>query len=328
MTEDKLPAFRPAPAGRIERVDYPFRNEQQPGTVMLPWPADRKLTNRDRTLLSLFLDNAAGGADTNLYKRFIDSRGPDAAFGAKGVGAFVDADLGNAVYIMFRDVPPAHMNDHDLTDLRAKTLDEFARIAAYPDGSSDLKEFNTRLKGRILEERRGLSKFVNSPPGFGFRSTSSAWMEHLLQLNKEPGFQKSLTEKADLAAIETLISSDRNIWRDYLTQWRIAGVTPYVEASKPNPDLIRQEQKEREERAAAETARLKTAYHAATEQEALRRYRDEYDATTAALEKSTASMTPPKFIDNPPLTLDDQLDFKTTHVGGRRAAWWNRPSIA
>jgi len=316
VTEAKLPAFRPASAGRIEYVEYPFRNEQQPGTVMLPWPADRKLTNRERTLLSLFLDNVAGGADTNLYKRFIDSRGPDAAFGAKGVNAFVDADLGNAVYVTFRDVPPAHMNDHDLAGLRAKTLDEFARIAAYPDGSPELKEFNQRLKSRILEERRDLSKFVNSPPGFGFRNTSAEWMEHLLQLNKEPGFRKSLTEKEDLAAIETLIASDRNIWRDYLTEWKIAGVTPYVEASKPNPELIHQEQKEREERAAAETATLQTAYHAATAQEALQRYRDEYDATTAALEKSAASMAPPKFIDNPPLTLDDQLDFKTRTLEG------------
>jgi Zn-dependent M16 (insulinase) family peptidase len=316
VTEDKLPAVRPAPAGRIEYVEYPFRNEQQPGTVMLPWPADRKLTNRERTLLSLFLDNVAGGADTNLYKRFIDSRGPDASFGAKGVGAFVDADFGNVVYVMFRDVPPARMNDHDLTDLRARTLDEFAKIAAYSDGSPELKEFNSRLEGRILEERRGLSKFVNSPPGFGFRNTGAEWMEHLLQLNKEPGFRKSLTEKVDLAAIETLIASGRNIWRDYLTEWKIAGVTPYVEASKPNPELIHQEQKEREERAAAETARLQTVYHAATGQEALRRYRGEYDATTAALEKSAANTAPPKFIDNPPLTLDDQLDCKPRTLPG------------
>ena len=316
VTEDKLPALRPAPTGRIEYVEYPFRNDQQPGTVMLPWPADRKLANRERTLLSLFLDNAAGGADTNLYKRFIDSRGPDAGFGAKGVAASVDNDLGNMVYVMFRDVPPTRMNDRDLTDLRAKTLDEFAKIAAYRDGSPELMEFNQRLKGRIMEERRDLSKFVNSPPGFGFRSTSSAWMQHLLQIDKEPGFRKSLTEKEDLAAIEALISSDRNIWRDYLTQWKIAGATPYVEAAKPNPELIRQEQQEREARAAAEVARLKGEYRAATDQEAMRRYRDEYDATTAAMEKSAASMAPPKFIDNPPLTLDDQLDFKTPTLPG------------
>jgi hypothetical protein len=228
----------------------------------------------------------------------------------------VDSDLGNLVYVVFRDVPPARMNDRDLTDLRAKTLEEFAKIAAYRDGSSELADFNQRLKGRILEERRGLSKFVNSPPGFGFRNTSAAWMEHLLQLNKEPGFRKSLTEKEDLAAIETLIPSDRNIWREYLTQWKIAGVTPYVEAAKPNPDLIRREQQEREQRAAAEATRLKTEYHAATDQEALRRYRDAYDATTAAMEKSAAGMAPPKFIDSPPLTLDDQLDFKTATLAG------------
>src|ERR1019366_3485260 len=86
--------------------------------------------------------------------------------------------------------------------------------------------------------------------------------------------------------------------------------------AKPNPESIRQEKQEREARAAAEIARLKETYRAATDQEAIRRYRDEYDATTAALEKSAASMAPPKFIDNPPLTLDDQLDFKTRTLAG------------
>ena len=64
------------------------------------------------------------------------------------------------------------MNDADMSALRAKVLDEFARIAAYPDGSPDLAQFNQRLKSRILQTRRGLSKLVNSPPGFGFRGSA------------------------------------------------------------------------------------------------------------------------------------------------------------
>ena len=45
---------------------------------MLLWPAQRKLNLRDQTLLELFLDNVAGGPDTNLYKRLIDSRRAEA----------------------------------------------------------------------------------------------------------------------------------------------------------------------------------------------------------------------------------------------------------
>src|SRR5205823_3596607 len=139
----------------------------------------------------------------------------------------------------------------------------------------------------------------------------SGWAEHLHQLNKEPGFRKSVTEKEDLAAIEKLAAGEKNIWRDYLAQWKLVGVTPYIQAAKPSPGLVRQEEKEREERLAAETARLKEKYGAPGDQEAIRRYRDEYDAATVIIEKAGAGLTPPKFVDNPPLTLDDQLDFKS-----------------
>jgi Zn-dependent M16 (insulinase) family peptidase len=315
VTENKLPKPVPAPAGRIEFAEYPFRNDQQPGSVVMVWPAERKLGNRDLTLFSLFLSNVAGGADTDLYKRFIDSRSKDSEFGAKGVSASVDNDLGNPVYLSFRDVPVSRMNEASLAELRAKALDEFAKVAAWPDGSPELAAFNSRLKGRILEERRQLSKFVNSPPGFGFRSTSSGWMEHLDQLNKQPGFRKSLTEKEDLEAIEKLLASDRNIWRDRLAEWKITGVTPNVVGSKPNPALIRQAQQEREERVAAEVARLKQKYGAATDQDAIRRFSVEYEAATAELEKTAAKTAPPKFIDSPPMTLDDQLEFQGSKLG-------------
>jgi Zn-dependent M16 (insulinase) family peptidase len=314
VTEKQLPAPQPAPAGRIEYVEYPFRNEQQPGMAMLLWPAERKLGLREHTLLELFLDNVAGGPDTNLYKRLIDSRTRESDFGAKGVSAYADSGQGAPVYVMFSDMPVARMNDADLTALRAKVLDEFARIAAYKDGSPELAQFNQRLKGRILQSRRDLSKFVNSPPGFGFRGIGAEWIMHLYQLNKEPGFRKSVTEKEDLAAIEKLVGGDRNIWRDYLTQWKLTGVTPYVEAAKPSAALIQQEERERDQRAAAEVERLKDEYHAPSGVEAIRRYRDEYDAATAEIDRAGQGITPPKFVDNPPRTLDDLLDFKSTKL--------------
>ena len=45
------------------------------------------------------------------------------------------------------------MNDAEPDILRAKVLDEFASIAAYPDGSPELAQFNQRLKSRIADRR-------------------------------------------------------------------------------------------------------------------------------------------------------------------------------
>jgi len=256
MTEAKLPKPQPAPAARIDYVRYPSENEQQPGTVMMLWPAERQLNNRDLDLFSLFLDNVAGDSDTNLYKLLIDSKTRAADFGAKGVSASVDTDQGHPVYVVFRDVPQAKINDADLSSLRTKVSEEFARIAAYPDNSPELADFNTRLKGRILERRRDLAKFVNSPPNFGFRGIGAEWIMHLYQLNKEAGFKKSVTQKEELDEIEKLVSAPGNMWRDRLAQWKVLGVTPWIEAAKPDSTLTKAEEKERTARAAAETERL------------------------------------------------------------------------
>lgn len=316
MTESQLPKPQPAQAGRIEYVDYPFRNDQQPGSVLMLWPADRKVNALEQILAALFLSNVAGGPDTNLYKRLIDSKTREADFGARGVNAFIDTDQGHPIMVMFQDVPRAHMNDQDLGTLRAKVMDEFAKIAAYQDGSPELEQFHQRLKGRILEQRRALSKFVNSPPGFGLRNTFGAWVQHVYELNKEPGFRKSLTEKPELAEIEKLIAGGKNIWRGYMAQWKITNVTPAVEAARPDPKLTEQEAREREERAAAEVARLKEKYGAATDQQAMERYRADYDAATAVIETAAKAVSPSRFIDKPPMTLDDQLDYQLTRLPG------------
>ena len=311
MTESELPAPRPAPAGRIEYVAYPFRNDQQPGPVVLLWPADRKLNSRDFNLFSLFLDNLAGDSDTNLYRRLIETRTRERDFGATRVRALVDTDQGNPVYMIFDDVPVSRMNDTELGTLRREVLDEIERISAYPDGSPELAEFNGRLKGRILQERRELSKFVNSPPGFGFRNTGSEWVTHLYRLNKDSGFLKPLTERPELDDIEKLIAGKRNIWREYLAQWKIKGVSPWIEAARPDPDLVRQEEQERAARASAELSRLKQKYGLSDDREAIRRYQDESDAGTRAIEVAAKQAERPKFVDNPPLTLDDRLEFSS-----------------
>jgi Zn-dependent M16 (insulinase) family peptidase len=316
MTEDKLPAPQPAPAGRIEYVAYPFGNEQQPGYVAMAWPPDRKLAYRDQTLASLLLQTVAGGAGSNLYRRLVDSSTRELDYGATNVFGAVDDDQGNSVFVYLTDVAVSHMNDKDLTTLRGKVTDEFARIAAYADDSPELREFQERFRSRIVEQRRALDKLVNSPPGFGFRSGDSFWATHLYHLNQEAGFRKSLTMKDDLDAIEKLVTGGKNIWRGYLAQWKLLGVTPYVVAVKPSATLMAQEDKERQQRATAEAERLQAKYAAPDPQAAIRIYQNEYDDATAALEKEAHDAAPPKFVDTPPMTLDDQLDFQTSKLAG------------
>lgn len=313
-TEKDLPAPKPARAGEIRYIEYPNRNEQQPGQVRIVWPADRNFDVPERSLFELFLETFAGDPTTNLYKLFIDSKTRQSDFGAQSVAAGFQEEAGHAITILFGDVPVAKMNDKDLSDARARILAELERIASWKDGSPELVEFNNRLRSRVIEMRRSLSKFVNSPPGFGFRGTGSDWDFQLDLLNKLGGFRRSVTMKPALDFMEKTIAGDRNVWARYIAKWKMPGGQPWILAAKPNPDIPRVVQQEREARVAAEVARLKQRYNTTEEQQALRRYAADYDSETLKIDAAALQVKPPKFVDKPPMTLDDQLDYKVTQL--------------
>ncbi|MFL6257485.1 MAG: M16 family metallopeptidase [Pyrinomonadaceae bacterium] len=317
-TESDIPAPKPAPAGTIKLVEYPDKNEQQPGWIMFAYPAQLALDTKEKTLLSLFLSNIAGDPTTNLYKLFVDSKTRVLETGAKGVFAFLDDEMveGNPVYVGLTDVAPSNMTDEKIREVRQKVLDEMKRVASFADGSAELKEFNERLKSRVVQTRRTLSKLVNSPPGFGFRNTDSGWMTHLVDLNRSPGFRKSVTLKPELASVEQLLSSDKNAWRELVARWKLAESVPYAVAAKPSPQMLAQDEQERAARAQAETERIMKRYDVQVEQEALRRFKTDYDAATAELERLSSQSASLKFLEHPPLTLDDQLDYKVTQLAG------------
>jgi Zn-dependent M16 (insulinase) family peptidase len=317
-SEADLPAPKPAPAGQIEFARYPIKNEQQPGSVMFAWPATRDLGTQDKTLLNLFLQNVAGDSTTNLYKMFVDTKTRVMDTGAKGTFGFTNDELvvGNPVFIGLTDVVPVNMTEQKIAEVRTKIMDELRRIASFKDGSPELTEFNQRLRNRVIENRRSLSKFVNSPPGFGFRGSGADWMSHLIDLNRTPGFRKSVTLKPELAEIDDLLNKPENLWRTYLAKWKLLDVVPYGVAAKPAPELIPQEEQAAAARAQAELAILKAKYGVSDDKEALSRFKAEYEATTAELERQAKQTAALKFLENPPLTLDDQLDFKVKQLQG------------
>ena len=269
-----------------------------------------------RCLIDNFLNVFAGDANTNLYKKFIDSQTREIETGAQGVYSNADDSPGSPVWIGLNDIPAANLTAEKAALYRQKINEEFDRIAAFKDGSPELKEFNDRFRNALTGSRRNFSKFVNTPPGFGFRSGSFGygWIMQTRALNTEGGFQKSVTLKPQIANAERLLSSGKNFWGEYIAKWKLADTKPYVAVGKANPDLIKKEQAERTARAEAQTNELKKKYNVTDGQEAIKRYRAEYDATTAELEK-LEQMGGGKFIENPPLTLDDQIDYKESTVG-------------
>src|SRR4029453_5479321 len=100
---------------------------------------------------------------------------------------------------------------------------ELDHLAALPGDSPELREFNERVRSRVLSRQRDLSKFVNSPPGFGFRGNGPDWMTHLYKLNREAGFRKSLTMKTVLDGIDRTVSSTGNLWSQHLSRWKLTG---------------------------------------------------------------------------------------------------------
>jgi len=313
MEEQAKPAA--SPAGTIAFTEYPNRNPQQPSPIALTWPATRMDLNADdELLLNLFFDNIASDATSNLYKKFIDSKTRTMDIGAKTVNNRVSPEEGHPVSIYFGDVAATNLTAEKLAEVRKVVTDEIARIANLPDGSPELDEFNKRVSGRVVEMHRDLSKFVNSPPLFGFRNTGSAWMDQLLTLEKTGTFKKSLTLKPQLAHVDALIASKKNFWRDALARWSIVGTEPYAVAAKPSPELIARNDSERAARANAEALRLANQYGVTDPQEAIKRYRTDYDAETVRIDTAAKAVKAAKFIDAPPMTIDDGLKFATVKL--------------
>ncbi len=315
-TEADLPQPQTAPPGKVELVHYAYSNAQQPGTVMLAWPPALHLSVKEELLLQLFLENVAGDSTTELYKALVDSKSRVVDVGATGVWSYMSSDQGDPIYMGVSGVRTAELTEKGVERIRGLILDQLKKIAALPAGSPELAAFNERVRNRVTETRRGLAKFMNSPPGFGYRGTGSGWMTHLHDLARERGFEKSLTMKPEIAFVLGELGKHENIWKGYLAAWKLLETEPYAGASVADPALLEREHAEREGRIRAEIDLLKKQYGASDDATAIADYKVDYDKATVALEQAGKSLTLPHFIDTPPMTLDDALVWKAETVGG------------
>jgi len=314
-----LPSPHPAPSGTIRVVDYPAQNSAQPGPLLFAWPATLDLTEQERSLLTLFIDNIAGDATTNLYPIFVDPRSRRIDLGATGIFGWVSSDQGNPVFIGMGDVAPRDVTPEKIEQARRLILDEIARVAALPDDAPELLEFNRRARNRIIDLRRSMRTFVDSPPGFGYRNSGSGWMSHLDELARTDGFKKFVTRKDELTRTETMLEKGTNIWKQMMPRWNLVDRIPYACVAHPSPELIATEDHERDERIDKALKSLRSLYATNDDQETIREFRRNYDRATAELD-SLAKLAPTvPFIDSPPFTLDDQIEYRTDTIAGMPA---------
>lgn len=311
-----LPAPKPDPSVVQRVVEFPSLNLDQPGPAMLAWPVMPRLNPREEGLADLFAQAFGGDPSTNLYKLFIDSKTRQTDIGARSVAMGFDNEPWASFYIYIPDLAAAQATPERLAEIGAMVNAELERVASWADGSPELSEFHDRMQANLVRMRRSADKLTSSPPGFGGRMSQSIWPALLRDLNEEPGFEKELLQPALFAYLEGVIASPHNIWRDRIAAWRLHAPPQYSIAAKASAKLIETEEAALQQRLAAETARLKSHYGVTTDDEAVARYKQEYDAATAELDRVQSMDTPARFIDSPPMTLDDQLDYTVKSIAG------------
>jgi Zn-dependent M16 (insulinase) family peptidase len=314
MSEADLPKPAGAAPGTIRVVEYPYASTTNPGPMMFVWPATHQLDQTEHTLLGLFLDAFAGDESTTLYKKLIDGKTRVLDLGASGVWSYISNDQGQPMFVGLSGVKSDKLDDKTVADVRALIASELERVAKLPDGDPELVALVERLQSRVIDLRRRLNKFLDTPPGFGIRGTGASWNDHLHELSKTKGFQKSLTFRPELAQIEMILATKGNPFRDRLKSWGLLD-TPYGVAARPSPSERQRLDRERKQRVDAELARLQKQYATKDAPSTLARYQQDYDAETKRLEDSQKAVELPPLVSTPPMTLDDGLIYTTGKIG-------------
>ncbi|HEY2350751.1 MAG TPA: hypothetical protein VGH64_17145 [Puia sp.] len=308
-----LPPPMPVETGRISVIDVPAENAVQPGTMLFGYQPVLDIDMKEFLELSVFMSVFAGDATTNLYKTFVDSKTRNTGIDAQSVGVYVDDKQLHPIIIQLDGIKAENLNRQKAELARQLITRELQKVSGYPDHSPELLAFNKRYESALSSLVRVTAKFENSPPKFGFRNTGDDWYVELQQLNQTKGFRKSVGFKHQVEEIKNSLAGGTNIWKDEIAKWKLTTLMPYVLVAKANPALNAQAEVAKKARAEAEVRRLEALYHLSGDQETIAYYKSVYDSNTMVLDKLEQAHRV-NFIENPPLTLDDQLHYKQLMV--------------
>ena len=307
-----------APAGTSAMVAYPSANAGDPGYLLYCWPADLQMDYKERGVLDLFLATFGNGETSDLYNLFVKSDTRKIDIGATRVSGGVGQDFGTPISFDINGVKNALVDQKMIDSVRGMIVEAVRTLHDYPDGSDQLREFNKRVRNRMIEARKLSANVLNQPPMFGFRTgPAGVWVSIMKDLEQVPGFRKSLVFTDAFNYADSLLSLDQNFWRDRIDAWHLLTVLPYAVGAIPDPNIPKANAAAKETRLADDVEALKKQYGVTDAQQAIAHYKADFDAKTAEIEASAAGFKMPGFIDNPPMTVDDQLDYKVITLAGQ-----------
>ena len=282
---------------------------------MFVWPAARDLDTQEKAFLNLFLANVAGDATTNLYKMFVDSKSKGNGNWRAGSFRFPDDEMvvGNPVYMGLTDVIPANMTEQKIAEVRQKILDEMQ--------SHRLVQRWLAGIGRVQRTTQE-SDYSEPPRTFKVCEFAAGLRLPLFGcgLDVTPHRSQSDQRLPQVCNDEAGAGGDRKT--PQRQRKRLAHVCGEVETRRCAA-LCRSGQTG----AATRRARRAGAKQLERKASSSDSRRSTASATTprhcAVLKSNTTRRLPNsnvrrskqpslRFVENPPLTLDDQLDFKVS----------------
>ena len=304
-----------APPGTVVINNYPAETIDDPGDILFSWPADLEYGLEEEILLELFLGNLANGSSSNLYQIFFDSATRRIDLGAGYCFATTSRYPGHPIRIVLGDVEAARITPEVIDSIRTLIRNAIAEIAALKPGSEELKAFDNRALASLSQRKRRYAQILDTPPQFGFRGGPAGfWISHLEGLESLDKFKKSITLADVFDAVESKISADANSWSGPIDKWRLTKIELCVVAAKPDPTMIGKIAADKESRLSGYVEGFKKRFAVTDDQQALRLYKAEFDAATAALEKRAAAQPRMEFTSDPPLSLDPELKSSTKTI--------------
>ncbi|MFH2048184.1 MAG: hypothetical protein ABIJ12_01965 [bacterium] len=310
-----LPPANKATVGSTKITTFPSNNPEDPGYMFFSWPAEVKVDGTEQFFMDLFLSTFANGQTSNLYNLLINSETRKIDIGGSYVYASSDEYMDASITFGIGGVASDKINPEMLEIVRGIIIDELKAVANYSADSDDLKKFNEKVKTSISESKRYYEDNLNSPPMFGARSgPAGSWIQLMQVLEKTEGFHKNLTLDGIIEFAESELEKDGNIWTGYIDRWKLLSTPPYLIGSTPDTTILQKKESEKEQRLVKYVEDFKSKYNQSEAQLAIAKYKEEFDNNTAELKALASNDKLPGFIDNPPLTLDDQLKYETIQV--------------
>lgn len=301
--------------GKIKITEYPDENKNSPGQIQYSWPPNLDYNLSESLVLSLFMGSLVNGESSIFYDYFINSKTRKVDYRVNYTSGGVSDYQGHPITIFFSLADNSWITEESINEIRNHAISVIQQAYNYPDGSEELVKFNNEVKSRLESSKKWYDQMLNSPPTFGFRrGRAGAWLNSLKELESMDEFRKSLIREKQVKEIENMLESGENFWRAYIDRWNILKVKPYAVGVKPDPEMLGKAITEKESRIRGYIDSYKVKYGVETEEEAIAKYREEFDRNTAVLESGTTDQNIPGFIDNPPMTLDDQLDYKVINL--------------